>query len=111
MRARSLDKKIEIWSNSPVSDGFGGYTASETLIASSWAKVETAKTSSSNLNEIGLNDLTFNLKITLRKRNDVAYEDKNQYIRYRGIDYIYITTPIEENLNKSFITLITTAKK
>ena len=76
MRARSLDKKIEIRSNSPVSDGFGGNTVSDTLIASSWAKVETSKTSSSNLNEIGLNDLAFNLKITLRKRNDIAYEDK-----------------------------------
>lgn len=111
MRARSLDKKVEIWGNISVSDGFGGYTVQDSLIASSWAKVETAKTSVSDLNDIGLNNMTFNLKITLRKRNDVEYSSINQYLKYRGVSYMYTTSPVEVNFNKSFITLTTTKEK
>jgi len=108
MRSRALNKRIQIYSNDSASDGYGGYTVSENLIGSSWAKIETAKTSASKLNELGLNDMTFNILVTLRKRNDITYDSINQFFVYRGYRYMFIVSPVETNFNDSFVTLIAT---
>ena len=84
MRSRGLNKRIELWNTVPVKDGAGGSTNYDQLISSSWAKVETAKATASKLNEIGLDDLSEKLLITVRFRNDLPYNGTNQFIMYRG---------------------------
>ena len=111
MRARGLNKKVEIWGNTSISDNFGGYIVEDALVATSWAKIETAKTSASKLNDLGLNDMTFNIIVTMRKRNDLSYDSINQFIKYRDEKYMFIVSPINTDFTDSFITLIATKEK
>lgn len=112
MRARSLNKRIEIWETSEaVYNGFGGYDVTPQLISNSWAKIETAKTNASNLNEIGLDDMSLNLLITVRYRKDLEYNGVNQYIVYNGVRYSFSQSPNQVNFNYSFVKLIATRQK
>ena len=86
MRSRKLSKRIEIWQTSNVSDGFGGNTVAETLIASSWAEIITLNNTNRST-DIGITSATNTIKIKLRKRKDITYNSINQYIKYRGFKY------------------------
>ncbi len=112
MRARSFSKRVQIWglSNS-VYDGFAGYTVENELLSNSWAKVETAKSNASNMNDIGLDDMALNLLITVRYRNDLEYNGINQYLVYNGVRYEFSQAPNENNLNRTFVKLIATRQK
>jgi len=111
MRARGLDKKISIWETTTTTDDFGDRIVSNELISNSWAKIETAKTTASELNDIGLDDKSINLLITVRYRNDLEYSGINQFISYNGVNYMFSKAPNEMYLNKTFVKLIATREK
>ena len=41
MKARNYNTLISVWINAEVSDGFGGFINSETLVKNIWAKIQT----------------------------------------------------------------------
>ena len=110
MRARAFNKRIEIWGNTRVSDGFGGYTNTQALIATSWAKLETFNVSkrSGNATDFGLIDLNNAINITLRDRKDLTIDPKNNYVKYRGDKYIINTAPVNVNFKDNLIKFVAT---
>jgi len=111
MRARGLNKKVYIWQTKTISDGFSSNIVYNELITSSWAKIETAKSTAGDLNSIGLENNSINLMITVRYRNDIEYHGINQFISYGGVNYMFVQAPNEVNLNRTFVKLITTRVK
>lgn len=111
MRSRGLNKKINIWKRNQVSDGFGGFTMQDEFITNSWAKIETAKTTARDLNNIGMENMSINLMITVRYREDLQYTGINQFISYKGVSYAFTLAPNEVNLNNTFVKLVATRLK
>ena len=110
MRARGFTKRIEIWGNTRVSDGFGGYTNTEALITTSWAKLETFNVSkrSGNATDFGLIDLNNAINITLRENPNLTIDTKNNYIKYRGDKYIINTAAVNVNFKDNLIKFVAT---
>ncbi len=105
MRSRKLSKRIEIWQTSNVSDGFGGNTVAETLIARSWAEIITLNDTNRST-DIGITSATNTIKIRLRKRNDLTYNSINQFIKYRGAKYIIKNQPFNVGFRDDTIEII-----
>ncbi len=105
MRSRKLSKRIEIWQTSNVSDGFGGNTVAETLIASSWAEIITLNNTNRST-DIGITSATNTIKVRLRKRNDLTYNSINQYLKYRGFKYIIQNQPFNVGFRDDVIEII-----
>jgi SPP1 family predicted phage head-tail adaptor len=105
MRSRKLSKRIEIWQTSNVSDGFGGNTVAETLIARSWAEIITLNDTNRST-DIGITSATNTIKIKLRKRNDLTYNSINQFIKYRGAKYIIKNQPFNVDFRDDTIEII-----
>ena len=93
MRARKYNKKIEVWQTAPLSDGFGGSTISETLLTSSWCSINTLDRISRST-DFGITDTNDTIVVQLRKRNDLIYNSKNLYFKYRGYKYLIQSEPI-----------------
>ena len=102
MISRDLNRKIEVWAVTRVSDGFGGYTVSEALLGNSWASLETLNAGQIS-RAIGVETSDKVLKVTVRKRNDLQYRSDIHFIVYRGIKYNIIKSPVEDNLDKKFV--------
>lgn len=112
MKAREYTKRVEIWQTSIVSDGYGGSTISETLITSSWAKVETPSAKQVTLiTELGITDPANTIIIKLRNRNDITYNAINQFIKYRGAKYVIQNAPVNVNFNDVDIHIIATREQ
>ena len=105
MRSRKLSKRIEIWQTSNVSDGFGGNTVAETLIASSWAEIITLNNTNRST-DIGITSATNTIKVRLRKRNDITYNSVNQYLKYRGFKYIIQNQPFNVGFRDDVIEIL-----
>jgi SPP1 family predicted phage head-tail adaptor len=107
MRGRDLTKRIEIWQTTPVADGVGGSTVSEAKIADSWAKIESLQPGKRvNFEQFGITDVNKAIVITLRKRSDIEYNPRNQFIKYRDKKYIISTTPTNKDFEDRFIVFI-----
>lgn len=89
MKARSYDKRIEVWEvGQRVEDGFGGWIIGEpTNIANSWAKLSTKDLGRKAYN-LGLVEFNDPLLFLVRGRNDLPYNGRNLYLMYRGEKYI-----------------------
>ena len=105
MKSRSYNKRIGFYQTVAVADGYGGSTVSEELVATSWAKIETPK-SSQRLTELGITDPINTLVIQLRHRNDIDYNAVNQFIKYRSVNYIIENAPINEEFRDTDIMII-----
>ena len=105
MRSRKLSKRIEIWQTSNVSDGFGGNTVAETLIASSWAEIITLNNTNRST-DIGITSATNTIKVRLRKRKDITYNSVNQYLKYRGFKYIIQNQPFNVGFRDDVIEIL-----
>ncbi len=106
MKAREYTKRVEFYATTNVADGYGGFTVTEALIATSWAKVETGK--SRRLTDLGITDPVNTIVINLRHRNDIKYNAINQFIRYRGIDYIIQNAPTNKGFEDVDVEIIAT---
>ena len=92
MKARNYTKRIGFYQTTAVADGYGGNTVSEALVATSWANIRTPK-DSHRLTDLGVIDPTSTIIITLRHRNDIDYNAVDQFIKYRGLNYIVKNAP------------------
>ena len=102
MISRDFNRKIEVWTVTRASDGYGGYSVSEALLGNSWASLETMNAGQVN-RAIGVETSDKVLKVTVRKRNDLQYRSDIHFIVYRGIKYNIIKSPVEDNLDKKFV--------
>jgi hypothetical protein len=93
MRARKYNKQIEIWQTTKVSDGFGGNVVTPELITKSRCKIITNNKIYQN-KEFGLSETTNKIVVQLRKRNDITYNSKNQFVKYRGEKYVINSEPV-----------------
>lgn len=110
MRARALNKRIEIWQTTEISDGFGGNKTFDQRITTSWAKVETKKDHKRDT-EVGMNDYSEQLTITMRYRKDIAYNSLNQFLMYRGVKYTFTMSPQDIDFSSTFIKLTASRQK
>ncbi len=112
MRSRKLNKRIEIWELTQVSNGFGGYTVTDSLLGSSWCSVKTFQAGRfSNLSEFGIVEGSKSVLFTLRKRNDLVYDLGTMYIKYRDVKYTISTAPTNVDFDDKYITFIGVAEK
>jgi SPP1 family predicted phage head-tail adaptor len=100
MRRNEFDKQIEIYSVSPVADGYGGYSTSATLVDRRWAKVEPLGAGSA-LTDYGLEDANRSVRIVIRKNN--LFISADYFIMYRGATYKITSGPVEIDFKNRFI--------
>jgi SPP1 family predicted phage head-tail adaptor len=93
MRARKYHKKIELWQTTSVSDGYGGNGVTNELIASSWCNIVT-ENKMYRSTEFGATETADTIVVQLRKRNDLTYDSKTQFFRYRGVVYDIQSEPV-----------------
>ena len=81
--SRKLSKRFELWQTSSVDDGFGGEISSyDILITSSWAEIKTMNAGKMNRStDNGITSATNVIVIKTRKREDLTYNNINQYIK------------------------------
>lgn len=80
---RKYISRVEVYINDAVSDGSGGNTVSERLIASSWANIKTVDVKFKM--DIGLDIAKEAVIIKTRFRNDLDYTQSGLFFKYRGI--------------------------
>ena len=70
MKARNYNTLISVWINAEVSDGFGGFINSETLVKNIWAKIQT-KNAGFKFQQYGLNDFKNPVIFSVRQKNNL----------------------------------------
>jgi len=103
-------ERIEIWQTNIVGDGFGGGVSGDGVkIAESWANVKTmginSKYSKVNSPE-GVNPSSNGIVVTVRKRNDITYNNVNQFIKHKGVSYQIQSMPINVDFNNKIIEFV-----
>lgn len=106
-KARKYTKRIQFWQTVAVADGFGGSTVSETLVATSWAKITTPN-QYHKLTEMGIIDVANSIIIHTRHREDIDYNAVNQYVIYRSVKYIVQNAPKNVDFKNVEIEIIAT---
>lgn len=109
MRARGLNKQIEVWQTRSVDDGFGGQTLTDNLITTSFASVKTQ--TGQTISDLGLDYSKGVISVTTRKRKDFDYNSKTIYIKYRGDKYTITTFPTNTDFTDAFISFIAISEK
>ncbi len=110
MNSRRLTKRFELWQTTNERNVYGGGVAgTDTLITSSWAEIKTANAKSTfRSTDNGITNATNQIVILTRKREDLTYNNLNQYIKYRGDKYIVSNQPYEVNFDNMYIEIIAT---
>ena len=93
MRARGYSKQIEVWQTVPSDDGYGGDGVTSTLLGKSWCSIKTPNKNYRTTDE-GITETANILILTLRKRNDLAYNSENMYFVFKGVKYVISSEPI-----------------
>jgi len=102
-------EQVAFYNTTPASDGYGGYTVTNALVATSWAKVTTAQGQSTNrLDALGILDPVGTIIVELRSRSDVTYTT-DMYILYKSVKYVIQNEPISKDLKGR--TIMITAKR
>lgn len=86
MIARSYNTKIDIYEFTEVDDGFGGFTNSENLVKSVWARIIT-RGSGSKFNDYGLNDFKNPVIFNIRGKNNLDITEKH-FVMYKGKKFL-----------------------
>ena len=109
MRSRKLNKRIDFYQTASVSDGYGGFTTSNTLLTTSWASLQTQ--TSEKVSDLGLDYTKGNIAVTIREREDLSLSSKSNYFMYRGVKYTITSFPTNTNFTDGFITFFAQAEK
>lgn len=101
MKPRKLKYRIDVYRTVPVSDDFGGYVinddaSNETLIGSSWCNVKTIPVN--KLEEYGLDINQKAIRVNVRRRNDLDYEQEGLFLKYKGVRYT-VNQVVEHNID------------
>ena len=103
MNRTDFNKRIDIYEVTQTSDGYGGYTVSETLVDTRWAKLEVL-TPGSAIREYGLQDPSRSIQVTIRK-NDLDISQDN-FFKYRGKTYMLSSGPVELDFENKFLQFV-----
>jgi len=103
MRSRELKKRIDIYSNGTSLDGFGGSVSTQTLIATTWAKLETLSPGSI-VHQFGDKIPERSVRVTMRKRIDLDLTGVGNFIKYKNKEYQINGGIIDTNFTGKFIT-------
>ena len=102
--------RIEIWQTIQVADGSGGSTpGADEKVAESWAHIKTMGVNSryANIqNSEGLQSSSNGIVITVRNRRDFAYNNINQFIKFKGVDYSIKSMPVNVDFNNDYIEFV-----
>ena len=109
MGARKFNKRIEVWQTRSADDGYGGQTVADNIITTTWANLQTQE--GQNIQDLGLDYTKGVLLVTVRKRDDFAYNSKLIYIKYNSEKYTIASFPTDENFTKAYITFIAVKEK
>lgn len=105
-RARKYTKQIELWQTAPTGQvTYGSRPVSDTLITRTWCRLVTMNKISRST-DVGITQTFDTIKIELRKRNDLTYNSKNQYFKYKGIKYFFQSEPIDVGFENREIQII-----
>lgn len=110
MKAREYDRRVEFWQTSTVADGYGGNTLTESLVATSWAKIRTPN-KYDKLTELGVTDPQNTIIVYLRKRSDIDYNARDMVIKYRNVSYVIQNRPLNVDFLDTEIEIIATVQK
>lgn len=110
-RARKYNKKIDLYSVSEVSDGFGGYTTTDALVGSFWVYMTTLNSSSrsnSNSDGFGTIDSANGVRFVFRHNPNITFNYKSMYFVYRGYKYTIQNNSININYSDNEVELFVT---
>jgi len=79
--ARNYNTKIHIYTETPVPDGFGGFTITETSIKSVWSKVKSSN--GTKFQDFGITDFKNPVIFSIRGKNKIQFDEKN-FVKYNG---------------------------
>lgn len=85
MRRKHL-KRIQIWQNSAVSDGFSGNTLTESQLGSAWADIQTL--SEDREDRFGLDNDKAGIVFKVRTRNDIDYFTDGLFVKWDSRTWI-----------------------
>jgi head-tail adaptor len=108
MRARAFNKRVTFYRTNRVSDGFSGYTNTNSLVTTSWAKIDTFKSGNKNNTDTDFGTLSTDsgIIITLRKREDLNIDSNKHFIIYRNNKYTISTNPTNVDFKDNIIQFI-----
>jgi hypothetical protein len=86
MLARTYDKRVEIWNLTEVSDDFGGFIVSESLLIKRWANIETKNAIRTTDN--GKIENFYTTIFKFRGINSFMLSEKLNYIKYKGNKFV-----------------------
>lgn len=114
MRARGFNKRIQIHETLDSPNGFGGNTITTQFITETWASIRSMSQNKpfvKDLTDFGISNTGLAVIVTVRRRNDFAYNSINQFIVYAGESYTISSFPENKNFDNSFITFIATKEQ
>ena len=83
--ARRYSKRVEVYNYIANSDGAGGNTRSESKIGDAWAEIRTI--SADKLDDFGLNENEYAIRLFTRSRSDIDLKGDNVFFKYQGRDW------------------------
>lgn len=86
MKARKLQRRVNIWESTTVSDTFGGNTVTFKRIAERWCNIEDVSAKSFQ-NIAGITDFTNVYKFTFRYDAELNINPKRHKLEYKDKDY------------------------
>ena len=87
MIAREYNKRVSVYDVELVSNPFGGNTPIETLLFTSWAKLETNGVGYKAV-DFGLDSFENPLFFKVRYRNDFKWQGRTLFVLYRNERYV-----------------------
>ena len=110
--SRRYTKRIEVWQTTSVRTSGGGTEIQESKIADSWANIVTySADKNKGLTDIGISDPSLAIKVVCRKREDLEYTAKTQFIVYAGVKYKITTQPIDKDFTHAEVEFIAVRSK
>jgi head-tail adaptor len=107
MRSRELNKRVEVYTITGVTDGFGGQTTTPTLVKALWAKVVTYQAGkATNLADLGTITQQRSVLFTFRDNPNYTITGENHFLKYRNKTYTIGTAPTNINFEDNYVTFI-----
>lgn len=101
-RARKFNKRIDIWTTTPVSDGFGGNTIESSFYKTVWAELKTPKGKFYSNDDFGTIDLANTVDVIIRNDGNIP-NYKINFIKYLGVEYTITENSVNVDFKNNYI--------
>lgn len=99
---RRFSKVVEIFDITYTSDGFIGQQLTETLLGEFWAEIKTLSSDKAKSND-GLDFTQNHISILLRYDENINYNSKTMFVKYRNQKYTIVKFPDNIDFENSYI--------